>query len=80
MNRLFSIAIILLCGISCSVIDSHKTLTDKRQNEVIENILSESLANYQSGYYQKMLEAAEYKLRVKTLESIANAVSFCCYP
>ena len=28
MNRLFSIAIILLCAISCSVIDSHKTLRD----------------------------------------------------
>ena len=54
----------------------YSELTDKRQNEVIEDILSESLANYQSGYYQKMLEAAEYKLRVKNLESIAIVVSF----
>ncbi len=54
----------------------YNELTDKSQSDVIENILSESLANYQSGYYQTMLEATEYKLQVKSLESIAIVVSF----
>ena len=44
------------------------SLVNKQQNEIISNILKESLATYQRDYYQSELEIAEYKVKVRNLE------------
>ena len=49
--------------------------TDKYENNVVENILKESLASYQRDYYQSQLKLAESQLVTKTIELIAAIVS-----
>ena len=46
-------------------------LTDKSQNNVVENILTESLATYQRDYYQTQLESTKYKVKTRTIGLIA---------
>ena len=41
------------------------------QNTIVEDLLEESLAMYQSDYYHTQLELAEYKVRTRTIELIA---------
>ena len=47
-------------------------LATKYQNDIIENLLEESLSIYQRDYYQSELENAEYKIRVKNMEVMAT--------
>ncbi len=49
-------------------------LCDKYQNDVIEEILKESLATSQRDYYQAELENVEYKVRIRNMELKAMAV------
>ena len=66
MNRLFSIAIILLCAISCSVIDSHKTLRDVESYimehpdsalSVLESMHREDLVTHRNIAHHALLHA-----------------------
>lgn len=66
MNRLFSIAIILLCAISCSVIDSHKTLRDVESYimehpdsalSVLESMHREDLVTHRNKAHHALLHA-----------------------
>ena len=45
----------------------YDNLTLKRQNDIVEKLLEESLAIYQSDYYQTQLELSEYKVRTRTI-------------
>ena len=45
----------------------YDNLTLKRQNDIVEELLEESLAIYQSDYYQTQLELSEYKVRTRTI-------------
>lgn len=47
---------------------------DKHQNDIIEDILEESLATYQRDYYQSELESFEYKIRTRTMGMIAAII------
>ena len=47
---------------------------DKHQNDIIEDILEESLATYQRDYYQSELESFEYKVRTRTMGMIAAII------
>lgn len=46
---------------------TYDKLTNKNQNKVIENLLTESLATYQRDYYQSQLESSEYKIKTRTI-------------
>ena len=46
----------------------------RQQNEVVKNILNESLATYQNDYYKSQLELIEYKVRIRTMGSIGIIV------
>ena len=46
----------------------------RQQNKVVKSILTESLATFQSDYYQSQLELAEYKVRLRTFMSIGLIV------
>lgn len=48
--------------------------TDKYENNVVENILKESLASYQRDYYQAELESSEYKVKTRTMGLIGVIV------
>lgn len=45
----------------------YDNLTLKRQDDIVEDLLEESLAIYQSDYYQAQLELSEYKVRIRTI-------------
>lgn len=45
----------------------YDNITLKRQNDIVEELLEESLAIYQSDYYQTQLELSEYKVRTRTI-------------
>lgn len=49
-------------------------LTQDYQNQVIEDVLEESLATYQRDYYRSQLESSEYKIKVRTLGLMAVVV------
>lgn len=46
-------------------------LTMDHQNNIINDILQESLAAYQKDYYQVELESTEYKVKIRTIGMIA---------
>ena len=48
--------------------------TDKYENNVVENILEESLASYQRDYYQSQLESSEYMVKTRTIGMIGAIV------
>ena len=50
---------------------NYDKLTNKNQNNVIENLLTESLATYQRDYYRTQLESSEYKIKTRTIGLIA---------
>ena len=50
---------------------TYDKLTNKNQNKVIENLLTESLATYQRDYYRTQLESSEYKIKTRTIGLIA---------
>lgn len=50
---------------------NYDKLTNKNQNKVIENLLTESLATYQRDYYRTQLESSEYKVKTRTAGLIA---------
>ena len=50
---------------------TYDKLTNKNQNNVIENLLTESLATYQRDYYRTQLESSEYKIKTRTIGLIA---------
>lgn len=45
----------------------YDNLALKRQDDIVEELLRESLATYQSDYYQSQLELAEYKVQTRTI-------------
>lgn len=45
--------------------------TNKYQNNIVENLLTESLATYQRDYYLTQLESSEYKVKTRTIGLIA---------
>lgn len=49
--------------------------TDKYENNVVENILKESLASYQRDYYQAELESTEYQVKARTRGMIGAIVT-----
>lgn len=49
--------------------------TDKHENNVVENILKESLASYQRDYYQAELESTEYQVKARTRGMIGAIVT-----
>ena len=52
----------------------YSLLTDKYENNIIENILKESLASYQRDYYQSELDSSEYKVKTRTMGMIGVIV------
>lgn len=50
-------------------------LTDKGQNNIVENLLTESLATYQRDYYQAQLESSEYKVKTRTAGLISIIIA-----
>lgn len=52
----------------------YDNLTVQRQDEIVEELLKESLATYQSDYYQSKMELAEYKVYIRNLQLIAIIV------
>ena len=46
-------------------------MTVHSQNNIINDILSESLATYQTEYYKSQLETSEYKIKTRTIGLIA---------
>lgn len=52
----------------------YSLLTDRYENDVVENILEESLATYQRDYYQSELESSEYKVKTRTMGLIGVIV------
>ena len=52
----------------------YSLFTDKYENNIIENILEESLASYQRDYYQAELESSEYKVKTRTMGMIGVMV------
>ena len=46
-------------------------LAARHQNDIVENLLTESLATYQRDYYQTQLESSEYKVKARTIGLIA---------
>ena len=46
-------------------------LTDTNQNDIVEDLLTESLATYQRDYYRTQLESSEYKVKARTIGLIA---------
>ena len=42
-------------------------LTDTNQNDIVEDLLTESLATYQRDYYRTQLESSEYKVKTRTI-------------
>lgn len=55
-------------------VHEHNIDVVNRQNEIVEKILEESLATYQSDYYQSQLDMAEYKVHIRTVELIVLVV------
>ena len=49
-------------------------LTIDYQNNIIKNVLEESLATYQRDYYQSELESSEYKVKTRTIGLIGGIV------
>ena len=47
---------------------NYDKLTNKNQNKVIENLLTESLATYQRDYYRTQLESSEYKIKTRKVK------------
>lgn len=50
---------------------NYDIMTIHSQNNLINDILAESLATYQTEYYQSQLEASEYKIKTRTIGLIA---------
>lgn len=49
-------------------------LTIDYQNNIVKNVLEESLASYQRDYYQSELESSEYKVKTRTMGLIGVIV------
>lgn len=54
--------------------NEYDIIVNKHQNDVVENLLEESLATYQRDYYQSQLESTEYKMKVRTMGLVAVVV------
>ena len=54
----------------------YEILAAKHQNQIVEDVLAESLETYQKDFYQSQLDAASYKVKMRT--KLLAIVIICC--